>query len=314
VQLTQYASLNNPVPTQIKMIKDITARVILNTVRQPDDWFGLKYNMNLYRGCQHQCIYCDSRSACYQIENFSDILVKANAIELLRKELSRKRTKGTIGTGSMNDPYMPIEARRELTRQALQVIAEHRFPIHIITKSDLVLRDLDILRQINQVYAAVSITITTSDDRLGKKIEPGAPSVSARFKALKILSENGINAGVTLMPILPFLEDNLENIRQIVFRAHQAGVKYILPAFGMTLRDRQRDYYFRKLDQLFPGIKEKYRRKFGFKYHVSANNAAHLERKFQGFCQEFGIATRMPQYSPPQINQMPLFTSQQQDQ
>ena len=127
------------------MIKDIRAKVLLNTVRQPDDWFGLMYNMNLYRGCQHQCIYCDSRSACYQIENFSDVLVKANAIQLLRHELSRKRVKGTIGTGSMNDPYMPIEAQRKLTRQALQVIAEYRFPVHIITKSDLVLRDLDIL-------------------------------------------------------------------------------------------------------------------------------------------------------------------------
>jgi len=112
------------------MIKEITAKVLLNSVRQPDDWFGLKYNMNLYRGCQHQCIYCDSRSACYQIENFSDVLVKANAIDLLRAELSRKRVKGTIGTGSMNDPYMPIEAQRKLTRQALQVIAEFHYPVH----------------------------------------------------------------------------------------------------------------------------------------------------------------------------------------
>jgi DNA repair photolyase len=292
------------------MIKEIKARVILNTVRQPDEWFGLKYNMNLYRGCQHQCIYCDSRSACYQIENFSDILVKANAIELLRKELSRKRVKGTIGTGSMNDPYMPIEAQRELTRQSLQVIAEHRFPVHIITKSDLVLRDLDLLRQISQVFAAVSLTITTADDGLAMKIEPGAPAASARFDALKVLSQKGIIAGVTLMPVLPFLEDNLENIHQIVIRAHQAGARYIIPAFGMTLRDRQRDHYFQKLDLHFPGLKGKYQRKFGLSYHASANHAADLERKFRDWCRELNIATRMPQYSPPQVNQMPLFASQ----
>ena len=291
------------------MIKDITAKVLLNTVRQPDDWFGLKYNMNLYRGCQHQCIYCDSRSACYQIENFSDILVKVNAIELLQQELSRKRVKGTIGTGSMNDPYMPVEAQRELTRQALQVIAAYRFPVHIITKSDLVLRDLDILREISQVYAAVSITITTADDRLGRKIEPGAAKVSARFGALQTLAENGITAGVTLMPVLPFLEDNLENIRQIVFQAHQAGAKYIIPSFGMTLRDRQREYYFQKLDLLFPGLKDKYKRKFGFNYQVPANNSANLKQKFDEWCQEFDIATRMPQYSPPRVNQMPLFAN-----
>ena len=297
---------------EIEMIQDITAKVLLNTVRQPDDWFGLKYNMNLYRGCQHQCIYCDSRSACYQIENFSDILVKANAIQLLRQELSRKRVKGTIGTGAMNDPYMPIEAQRELTRQALQVIAEHRFPVHIITKSDLVLRDLDILREINQVYAAVSITITTADDKLGKKIEPGAPKVSARFKALRILAKNGITTGVTMMPVLPFLEDDLDNIHQIVFRAHQAGAQYIIPAFGMTLRDCQREYYFQKLERLFPGLRDKYERKFGLRYQVAANNSIELERKFHEWCSKFGIATGIPHFSPPQIHQMPLFSSSQQ--
>ena len=288
------------------MIKEITAKVLLNSVRQPDDWFGLKYNMNLYRGCQHQCIYCDSRSACYQIENFSDVLVKANAIDLLRDELSRKRVKGTIGTGSMNDPYMPIEAQRKLTRQALQVIAEFHYPVHIITKSDLVLRDLDILCEINQVYAAVSITITSADDILGKKVEPGAPRVSERFKAIQILAENGIKTGVTLMPVLPFLEDNLDNIHQVVFRAHEAGAEYIIPSFGMSLRDRQREYYYQKLDQHFPGLRGKYEQNFGYQYHVPADNTLNLERKFQDWCAEFGIATRMPRYSPQQGNQMQL--------
>ncbi len=289
------------------MIKDITAKVILNTVRQPDDWFGLKYNMNLYRGCQHQCIYCDSRSECYQIEDFSDVLVKANAIELLRNELSRKRVKGTIGTGSMNDPYMPIEAQRNLTHQALQVIAEFRFPVHIITKSDLVLKDLAILHEINRVYAAVTFTITTADDKLGKKVEPGAPKVSARLKAMQTLAENGILTGVTLMPVLPFLEDNVENIRQIVNLAQESGASYIIPSFGMTLRDRQRGYYFNKLDQLFPGLRRKYEKEFGNQYRISVNNVGELEKEFYTLCDQFGITTRMPQFQGDMGTQMSLF-------
>ncbi|MCA9936647.1 MAG: radical SAM protein, partial [Anaerolineales bacterium] len=187
------------------MIKSIEAKVMLAHVKQPDTWFGLKYNMNLYRGCQHQCIYCDSRSECYQVENFSDILYKENAIELLANELARKRVKGTIGTGSMNDPYMPIEAKIQLTRRALELIARFRFPVHIITKSDLVLRDLDLLRRINEVYTAVSFTITTADDQLAKRLEPAASPPSARLRAIKILAENGILTGITMMPILPFI-------------------------------------------------------------------------------------------------------------
>jgi DNA repair photolyase len=289
------------------MIKEITAKVLLSPVKQPDDWFGLKYNMNLYRGCQHQCIYCDSRSECYQIENFNDVLVKANAIELLRDELSRKRVKGTIGTGSMNDPYMPLEAQHQLTHRALQVIADFRFPVHIITKSDLVLRDLDLLRTISEVYAAVSFTITTADDALGKRIEPGAPRVSDRFKAIRVLADHGVLTGVTLMPVLPFLEDNLENIRQIVTRAHEAGASYIIPSFGMSLRDRQRDYYYRKLDVLFPGLRGEYEKQFGYQYHVPANNALELEREFRSLCQRYAIATRIPQFHPEHGKQIPLF-------
>lgn len=133
------------------MIKEIQAKVLLSRVKQPDPWFGLSYSMNLYRGCQHQCIYCDSRSACYQIENFRDIVVKVNAPQLLRKELARKRSKGTVGTGSMNDPYMPLEKKYNLTGQALRILAEFRFPVHVITKSDLVLKDLESLLTISQI-------------------------------------------------------------------------------------------------------------------------------------------------------------------
>ena len=153
------------------MIKTIRAKVLLSRVQQPDNWFGLKFSMNLYRGCQHQCIYCDSRSECYRIDGFNtDVLIKENAIELLRKELASKRVKGTIGTGSMNDPYMPLEEDVNLTGRALEAIAEFGFPVHVMTKSDLVLRDLDTLCAISRRFAAVSFTVTTADDDLAKKL------------------------------------------------------------------------------------------------------------------------------------------------
>ena len=255
--------------------------------------------MNLYRGCTHQCIYCDSRSECYQIENFTDVLVKVNAIDLLRKELPRKRVKGTIGTGSMSDPYLPLEATRNLTGQALEVIAQHQFPVHALTKSDLVLRDLETLREINRVYAAVSFTITTADDDLGKRLEPGAPIVSRRFAALEQLAAAGILTGVLLMPVLPFIEDNAENITTIVSRAHDCGAAYILASFGMTLRDRQRAHYYAQLDRLFPGLRKQYERRFGDRYSASANDAHRLEHIFRAQCDRFGIATRMPMYEAP---------------
>lgn len=288
------------------MIKEITAKILLNSVKQPDTWFGLKYNMNLYRGCQHQCIYCDSRSACYQIENFSDVLVKVNAIELLRDELARKRVKGTIGTGSMNDPYMPVEAKRNLTGRALQAIAEYRFPVHILTKSDLVLKDLETLCEINRVYAAVSFTITTIDDDLGKKLEPGAPRVSERLAAMRVLAKKGILTGVILMPVLPFIEDNVENIRAIVTRAHENGATYIIPSFGMSLRDRQRDYYYHKLDNLFPGMKGKYEKRFGNQYRCPAVDAPRIENVFRELCDHYGLATQMLQFSPERGEQLSL--------
>jgi DNA repair photolyase len=289
------------------MIIEIAAKVMLNHLPQPDTWFGLKYTMNLYRGCQHQCIYCDSRSACYQIENFSDILVKTNAIDLLKGELSRKRIKGTIGTGSMNDPYMPIEKQRNLTGRALEVIAEQRFPVHVLTKSDLVLRDMEILEAISKVYAAVSFTITTADDALGKKLEPGASLVSRRLRAMKAFAEAGIYTGVVMMPILPFLEDNQENIAQIVNLAHEYGASYIIPAFGMTLRTGSRDYYYEKLDRLFPGVREKYEKKFGYRYQISANNAHELDRLFRDLCEQYGIATRMTPFKPALVKQLDLW-------
>ncbi len=289
------------------MIRDIEAKTILGTLKQPDLWFGLKYNFNLYRGCQHQCIYCDSRSECYQIENFSDILVKVNGIEILDKELSKKRVKGTIGTGSMNDPYMPLEAARRMTARALDLIAKYAFPVHIITKGNLVVRDIPVLQEIAKVYAAVSFTITTSDDHLGKKIEPGAPLVSERFAAMKKISSAGILTGITMMPILPYIEDNEKNIESIIEMAADNGAKYIIPAFGVTLRDRQRDYYYQKLDLNFPGLREKYSRRYGNKYFAQSDNSNIIQSVFTDSCAKYQIETKMPFYQSNSSGQLSLF-------
>lgn len=290
------------------MIKEIEAKKILATVKQPDDWFGLKYNMNLYRGCQHKCIYCDSRSDCYQIENFDDIEVKVNALTLLRSELASKRNKGTIGFGSMNDPYMPIEKEYRYTREALKIIKEFKFPVHIITKSDKVLEDLYLLKAINaRSYTAISITITTADDDLARKIEPGASSPTKRFEAIRKLTNAGILAGVTLMPLLPFILDNEENVREILKKAKSSRVQYIIPAFGMTLRDSQREYYYNKLDKHFPGLKEKYQHQFGNKYNAYGENIKQLYDLFYQLMRKYNIPTKMPFYNPTQDIQLNMF-------
>ncbi len=283
------------------MIREIQAKVMLAHITHPDGLFGLKYNLTIYRGCPHQCIYCDSRSECYQIENFNDILVKVNAVELLRQELPHKRVRGTLGFGSMSDPYLPLEARLNLTGQALQVVAEYSFPVHLITKSSLVLKDLETLVEISRTYAAVSFTITTTDDRLAKVIEPGAPSPSERLHAMSVLAAHGVITGVTMMPVLPFIEDNEENVRQVAVQAKASGAAYILPWFGMSLRDRQRSYYYDKLDQHFPGLRQQYERRYGEQYSAPVPNARTLETFFRGVCQELHLPLEMPKFTPIKI-------------
>lgn len=281
------------------MIKEIQAKSILSHSKTPDPWFGIQYTMNLYRGCQHQCIYCDSRSECYQIENFGDTLVKVNALELLERELPSKRVKGTIGTGSMNDPYAPLEKQYQLTRGALQLLIKYGFPVHVLTKSQLVIRDVDLLQEIqNNTQALVSFSITTCDDVLGKKVEPGAALVSERLAAMQFLVNRGIKVGVLLMPVLPFIEDNWENIRQIVELAHAHGAGYILAAFGMTQRKGSQEYYLRQLERFFPGIKEKHLRAFGNRYECHARGAKQLSEQFKALCMEKGIANKVPHYQP----------------
>ena len=287
-------------------MQEIVAKTLLSAVKQPDTWFGRKYNMNLYRGCQHGCIYCDTRSECYGIDDLSDVAVKINALELLQDELRRKRVKGTIGFGAMNDCYQPLEAELQMTRRALEIIARFGFPVHILTKSDLVLRDLDLLQRINGVYAAVSFTVTTADDELASKLEPGAPLPSRRYAAMAQLAAAGILSGVMMMPILPWLEDTEDNVQAIVRRTAESGGSYIVAAFGMTLRDRQREYYYAQLDRLFPGLRQRYVQRCGERYFCPAQDAARLEAVFRAACARYGIAPRMPVYAAQAVVQPKL--------
>lgn len=286
------------------MVQYIEAKSILSKLNQTDSFFGISYNMNLYRGCQHGCIYCDTRSECYGVGDISKISVKQNAIELLRKELKSKRgNKATIGTGSMNDPYMPVEKELEMTRKALQVLSDFKFPVHIITKSDLVTRDLDLLKEISRTYAAVSITITTFDDKLASRIEPNAPVPSKRFEVLRLLAKHGIYAGITLMPILPFINDTSDNIRRIISKAKDCGAKYAIPMFGMTLRKGSRDYYYKELDRMDIFLRSQYEQTYGEQYECMSPNVRQLWEVFN----ESNIPSQMDFYEPEPDKQLSLF-------
>ncbi len=289
--------------------REIGAKGILNHIRGEDDWFGLSYNINLYRGCEHQCIYCDTRSTCYQVENFNEeVLIKVNAIPLLVDALPRKRKVGMIGFGSMNDPYTYAEKQYQLTSEALAVVAKYRFPVHMITKSDMVLKDLDVLKRINQVKARVSFSITTTDDQLAKILEPGAPSPSRRLQAMKELAENGIETGIVMMPILPFIEDTPENIASIVKAAADYGADYVIPALGLSLREGSREYYYNKLDIHFPGLRQKYETTYGSSYHCPAQGQRELAKLFYELCESYNLATLVSSYPPKsEYKQLTLF-------
>lgn len=198
----------------------------------------------------------------------------------------------------MNDPYTTAEKRYHLTRQALAVVAKYRFPVHIITKSDLVLQDLEVLKAINRVKARVSFTLTTTDDALAKKLEPGAPSPSRRLAAIRELSKHGIETGVVMMPILPFIEDTPENITRIVQDSAEYGAAYIIPAFGMTLREGSREHYYLKLDEHFPGLREQYETAYGDSYHCPARNSEGLAGLFYDLCKDYRLKTKVLTYPP----------------
>jgi len=253
---------------------------------------GGHYGMNIYRGCSHGCIYCDSRSRCYRFTHpFEDIEVKQNAPELLAAALRSKRKKCMIGTGSMSDPYMHCEEELRLTRRCLEIILEYGFGAAIQTKSDRILRDIDLLDEINQrAKCVVQVTLTTYDDELCRIIEPNVCNTKRRIEVLEEMQKRGIPTIVWLSPILPFINDTEENIGMILQECVRVGVKGILCfGMGLTLRDGDREYYYAALDRHFPGLKQRYIRTYGNAYELPSPNNDLLMHKFTSVCREHGI-------------------------
>ncbi len=250
------------------------------------------YGMNIYRGCTHGCIYCDSRSTCYRFTHaFEDVEVKKNAPELLEAALASKRKACMIGTGAMSDPYMHCEEELRLTRRCLEIILRHGFGAAIQTKSDRILRDIDLLDEINRrAKCVVQITLTTFDDALCRIVEPNVCTTKRRIEVLAEMRERGIPTVVWLTPILPFINDTEDNIRSILRACVQTGVKGIVCFdMGLTLRDGDRAYYYAALDRHFPGLKERYIRTYGSAYMLPSPNAAALMALFRETCAENGI-------------------------
>lgn len=255
--------------------------------------------MNIFRGCTHGCIYCDSRSKCYHIEHsFEDIEVKENAPSLLEKALKSKKSRCVIGTGSMTDPYLPQENEIFYTRKCLEIIDKYSFGLTLITKSNLVLRDLELLKSINsKATCVVQMTLTTFDDDLCKILEPNVATTKERFDTLLKLKEAGIPTVVWICPILPFINDTEENLLGILDYCAKAGVVGIINfGMGLTLRDGNREYFYQKLDEHFPSMKEKYMEQFGNSYSCESPNNPALMRIFKKFCIENKIM-----YSPEKI-------------
>ena len=248
--------------------------------------------MNLYRGCQHGCIYCDARSRCYGMDHdFTDIAVKENGLKLLEEALRSRRRPCMIGTGAMSDPYMPLEEELELTRKSLELIEKYGFGATVLTKSDRILRDLDVLQRINSsTKAVVQMTLTTMDDTMCRILEPNVSTTQQRIAALKIFQRVGIPTVVWLCPVLPFLNDTEENIRGIVEACAGANVRGIVHfGMGLTLREGNREYFYQQLDCHFPGLTERYIRTYGNAYEILSPNAARLEQVFRECCDSYGI-------------------------
>lgn len=268
-------------------------KTMLSSYSSENDWFGTNYTVNLYRGCSHGCIYCDSRNSVYKILNFNKVTPKVDAIEIVKKELKSKRKKGVISTGAMSDPYNPLENKLKLTRNFLEEINKERFGVSIDTKSSLVTRDIDILKKIREHSPViVKLTITTFNDDLCRKIERCVDSTKKRFEALKELSNNGIYTGVLLLPILPFINDDEENIRNIIREAYRCNAKFVFSYFlGVTLRGNQRSYFYEALKEIFPkdNFIKKYEEFYKDKSNCISLKNEKLLKVFKDECEKYNL-------------------------
>ena len=245
-------------------------------------------SMNVYRGCQHGCVYCDSRSVCYRFTHpFEDVEVKENAPELLEDVLRSRRKRSVIGSGSMADPYQPLERDLQLTRRCLELLDRYGFGATVITKSDLVLRDLELFASIHdRAKSVLQMTLTVADDALSRRLEPNVCTTTRRYEVLKAFQARGIPTVVWMTPLLPYLTDTTENVRTILDYCADAGVKGIVCFnMGMTLREGDREYYYAALDRLFPGLSEVYRAKYGNAYEVLSERSGELTRLFHETCE-----------------------------
>jgi len=258
-----------------------------------DDFFYSDWNMNLYRGCCHGCIYCDSRSLCYHLDRFDTVRPKENALALLEKELRAKRRTGVITMGAMSDPYNPLEKELRLTRGALELMLRYGFGASFTTKSALCARDADVLSAISRrASVRVQLTVTCAEDDLCRRIEPNVSPTSERLRAIRTLSDAGVYTGIWLNPVLPFITDTEENIVSTLRLASEAGARFAVCFFGMTLRSGNREYYFDALERDFPGVRAKYLSTFGNAYECAAPNAQRLYEVFTQECQRLGLLWR----------------------
>ena len=268
-----------------KEIPTIPAKNIIFKTKSPDQWFGINYNMNIYRGCSHGCIYCDSRSDCFKNQDFSTVKVKENALQIIRDNLQKKVITGVVGTGAMSDPYNPLEKELKLTRNSLELINAYRFGVSLCTKSDLIARDVDVLLDIKaHSPTIVKFSISTADDELCKKLEPNVSTTSERFEAMRQLSAHGIFCGVQMIPLLPYVNDSEDNIVKILSMAKKAGAKFVHTYMGMTLRVGSLEYYYEHLDKILPGVKENYIKRFGTRYSCISPKSRKLWDIFTAEC------------------------------
>ncbi|MBQ8780639.1 MAG: radical SAM protein [Oscillospiraceae bacterium] len=272
-------------------METVSVKTILQK-NKSTDWFGSDYNMNLYKGCSHGCIYCDSRSDCYHADNFETVRAKENCLQILRDELKRKVKSGIVGTGAMSDPYNPFEKKEKLTRHSLELIDAYEFGVSVLTKSSLIKRDIDIYTGIAEHSPVLcQCTITAADDKLSKLVEPNVSASSERFEALAEMSDSGLFTGVVMTPVLPFIEDTEENILRILRTAKECGVRSVYAQFGLTMRTGQREYFYSKLDEAFPEMKlsERYAKAYGDRYMCSSPYAKRLWKVYTEECKRLGL-------------------------
>ena len=276
-------------------MQTVPAKTIV-TRNKSTAWFGCEYNMNIYRGCCHGCLYCDSRSDCYHIEKFDTVRAKEDALRIVRNDLARRVKTGMVATGAMSDPYNPFEKEQKLTRHAMELLEAYGFGAAIATKSDMIVRDIDILQGIQKTSPVLcKFTITAADDAMAAKIEPHAPSSSRRFEAIKALAKAGLFCGVLMMPILPYITDTEKNITEIIKQTAECGAKFVYPSFGVTMRAGQREYFLQGLDKAFPGAEyaKQYRSRFGGQYHCASPQAKRLWQIFVEACKKAGLLYEM---------------------